>query len=182
MQAGDEIDFPYFETLLLPRLYEEMVGNYREYQWTTVIEQCEILGTYENSSWYKRLATMHQNDSVTASEARQYLMPHIGEEDVNLLLMHNSEAAKEFLRGEWEGDGGSELRLTNIGNLGWANLPSTIDRGRFDYWEIENCGVYLGSYDTQERELAFNIYIYSEDVILVTSDETEEIVPLERVS
>ena len=183
VQAGDEIDFPYFENLLLPRLYEEMVGNYREYRWATVIEQCEILGTYESSSWYKRLATMHQNDSVTASEARQYLMPHIGEEDVNLLLMHNADAAKEFLRGEWEGDGGSELQLTNTGNMRWRNLPTTLEnRDRFDYWDIENCGVYLGSYDTQERELAFNIYIYSEDIILITSDGTEEIVPLERVS
>lgn len=183
VQAGDEIDFPYFETLLLPQLYEEMVGNYREYQWTTVIEQCEILGTYENSSWYKRLATMHQNDSVTASEARQYLMPHIGEEDVNLLLMHNSDAAEEFLRGEWEGDGGSELYLTNTGNLGWVNLPTAIkNRNKFDYWRIEKCGVYLSSDSTQERELVFYIYVYSEDVILITSDGTEEIVPLERVS
>lgn len=149
---------------LNPLLYEEMIDCYRDGEWSAVISRCDALGKdYEFSWWYRSLATIHTSGYASAATVEETLLPYIGYEDVNELLLLNDEIATYFLFGRWSGSGGSlRFYLRNDSIMLEYDLPAQ-SFGR--YWYVEKGILYFSN--DKERRPIYKLEILDENTIKV---------------
>lgn len=177
-EAEGEFDMQEFYFQLQPLLYEEMVDRYQTRAWNDVLTRCEILDGYQYSDWYFALATIHQSGAASPLAVERYLLPYVGYEDVNELLMLNYDIAISFLAGSWLCYSGEGLQFDLEGNLGWA-LPAN-DFG--DYWDIDHGTLYFADSVTGDKCPVFEITILSNQSIRVYSHLARKSYTLYRVS
>lgn len=177
-EAEGEFDMQEFYFQLQPLLYEEMVDRYQTRAWNDVLTRCEILDGYQYSDWYFALATIHQSGAASPLAVERYLLPYVGYEDVNELLMLNYDIAISFLAGSWLCYSGEGLQFDLEGNFGWA-LPAN-DFG--DYWDIDHGTLYFADSVTGDKCPVFEITILSNQSIRVYSHLARKSYTLYRVS
>lgn len=170
-------DMSEFTDMLQPLLYQEMIDRYRTDCWSDVVSRCEALDGYEFSHWYCALAEIHTSGYASETVVREYLIPYIGYEDVDELLMLNFDTSWPFLLGEWVARNGEELVFSEDG-LSWSVPASSYG----DFWDLENGCLYFVSEKKQDRRPAYDIYVVSEDCIRVYAYKNLKTYTLYRVS
>lgn len=149
---------------LNPLLYEEMIDCYRDGEWSAVISRCDALGKdYEFSWWYRSLATIHIGEYASDATVEETLLPYIGYEDVNELLLLDEQIADYFLLGFWSGSGGSlHFYLKSISLMLEYDLPAQpFGEG----WHIDKGILYFGN--RKERRPVYKLEILDVNTIKV---------------
>ena len=162
---------------LNPLLYEEMIDCYRDGEWSAVISRCDALGKdYEFSWWYRSLATIHIGEYASDATVEETLLPYIGYEDVNELLLLDEQIADYFLLGFWSGSGGSlHFYLKSISLMLEYDLPAQpFGEG----WHIDKGILYFGN--RKERRPIYKLEILDENTIKVYAYKNQRMYTLIR--
>ncbi len=101
--AGDYADGATLRKSLTAAVYDQGLAAYRQKQYASAAQAFQTVGGYLRSDDYAVMANAHLMEK--RADVYDALIPLVGFEDVNALLVSEQTIAVKFLRGVWEGDG-----------------------------------------------------------------------------